>query len=266
MKKLISKDLFFYSIGCSFTWGHGLPFYRYATKNGWSNKERDLKKTWWASNVYMQPYPDYWMTVDDYVYQFENRYSGLLAKKLKCQYSSKMENAGLNSINFEYLNDVLHRHQQTIHDEKKLDFIILQLTMPERDRDNFPVIGTFKRGGVHITEPTPRHTLEEVIDWTISEVFKLNTRCKENNIELFVWSWPYEFNILSTEDFWVPIIEKDEICNSLEDLVYEGKDPSWEGNLPKKEYSIPLDAHPNLKCHKIICDSIYTKIKERGIA
>ena len=266
MKETKNKGLFFYSIGCSFTWGQGLPFYRYSEKNGWSNKERDLKKTWWASNEYHMPLPDHWMTTDDYVYQFENRYSGLLAKKLKCEYSSKMENYGKNSISFEYLDSVLHRNQESIYDEKKLDFIILQLTMPERDQEGLPGVSFFGGGGMRtISYSKPKSTLEEVIDWTISEVFKLNTRCEENNIELFVWSWPYEFNILSTEDFWVSIIDKDRIYNSLEDLVYEG-DPSAEGNFPKKEYSIPLDAHPNLKCHKIICDSIYTEIKERGIA
>jgi hypothetical protein len=240
----MNKDLFFYSIGCSFTWGQGLPLYRYAEKNGWSHKEEDLKDKWWLLNEY-GVYPDYWMTHNDFIYQFKNRYSGLLAKKLKCEYSSKLENGGQNDINLSYLNNiVLPKHRKSIHEEKKLDFIILQLTLPDREN----------QGSVR------QKSIDDIIDNTSTEVLRLNTNCEKNNIKLFVWSWPMGFESLSKEDFWVPLVYENKTYNSMEDM-----EAPFLPNRHRfeKKFLIPLDAHPNLKMHKIICDSIYKKIIER---
>jgi hypothetical protein len=85
--------------------------------------------------------------------------------------------------------DVWIENQQKNIDVK-LDFIILQLTAPERDK----------------------YSIEE----SAQRIIQLNTNCEKNDIKLFVWSWRRELaDKLDTKDFWIKLLYNDREYNSL---------------------------------------------------
>ena len=153
-----------------------------------------------------------------------------------------MWNYNLPPSNFESYKviDIWIENQQKNKDVS-LDFIILQLTAPERDL----------------------YSLEE----SAQKVFSLYNNCKKNNIELFVWSWRKELaNLLCEKDFWIHLYYDGKTYNSLEN--WQATFEPYRGDYPPlyiydekyKEFGIE-DKHPTKFVNQVVHDSILRKLK-----
>lgn len=225
----------FASTGCSFTFGQGLYW------------DRLIEKGYDVGN-----WPFEWpkirtmLTHHDLKYMKSFTYSYLLSKTLDCEYFTNpgdgMWNYNLPPSNFESYKviDIWIENQQKNKDVS-LDFIILQLTAPERDL----------------------YSLEE----SAQKVFSLYNKCKKNNIELFVWSWRKELaNLLCEKDFWIHLYHDEKIYNSLEN--WQATFEPYRGDYPPlyiydekyKEFGIE-DKHPTKFVNQVVHDSILRKLK-----
>ncbi len=231
--------MLFASTGCSFTFGQGLYWDRILERY---SKLRNWPYEWSKIRTML--------TVEDLKYMKSFTYSYLLSKTLDCEYITNpgdgMWEYNLPPSNFESYKviDVWIENQQKNIDVK-LDFIILQLTAPERDK----------------------YSIEE----SAQRIIQLNTNCEKNDIKLFVWSWRRELaDKLDTKDFWIKLLYNDREYNSLED--WQATFEPHTGEYPPlyiydekfNEFGID-DRHPTKFTNQVVHDSILKKIKDIGI-
>jgi hypothetical protein len=232
-------SMLFASTGCSFTFGQGLYWDRILERY---SKLRNWPYEWSKIRTML--------TVEDLKYMKSFTYSYLLSKTLDCEYITNpgdgMWEYNLPPSNFESYKviDVWIENQQKNIDVK-LDFIILQLTAPERDK----------------------YSIEE----SAQRIIQLNTNCEKNDIKLFVWSWRRELaDKLDTKDFWIKLLYNDREYNSLED--WQATFEPHTGEYPPlyiydekfNEFGID-DRHPTKFTNQVVHDSILKKIKDIGI-
>jgi len=231
--------MLFASTGCSFTFGQGLYWDRILERY---SKLRNWPYEWSKIRTML--------TVEDLKYMKSFTYSYLLSKTLDCEYITNpgdgMWEYNLPPSNFESYKviDVWIENQQKNIDVK-LDFIILQLTAPERDK----------------------YSIEE----SVQRIIQLNINCEKNDIKLFVWSWRRELaDKLDTKDFWIKLLYNDREYNSLED--WQATFEPHTGEYPPlyiydekfNEFGID-DRHPTKFTNQVVHDSILKKIKDIGI-
>ena len=234
--------MLFASTGCSFTFGQGLYWDRILEKY-----KDDWDSIRWSSDW---PKIRTMLSVEDLKYMKSFTYSYLLSKTLDCEYITNpgdgMWEYNLPPSNFESYKviDVWIENQQK-NTDVKLDFIILQLTAPERDK----------------------YSIEE----SAQRIIQLNTNCEKNDIKLFVWSWRRELaDKLDMKDFWIKLLYNDREYNSLED--WQATFEPHTGEYPPlyiydekfNEFGID-DRHPTKFTNQVVHDSILKKIKDIGI-
>jgi hypothetical protein len=262
--------MLFATIGCSFTRGERLFYHRYIDDDELSQKFRPtipiFGKVPDRDGSHMAV-----ATKQDKRFMLDISYTGLLSKRLNCEYFTK---SGDNFDNIDRHIPEWVEMSRTVP-ERKLDFIVLQLTEPQRDLKKFygddghefwDKLKSFS------TSPEEKkkllHHLEvEIPEQTVSKVLKTNKLCKDNDIDLFVWSWGCNSHrdgkielskMLKDEDFFVKI-------------EYEGKE-YISYNQMTKHYRVSInqvfdskDTHPNKFFNRVLYDSIIRKLKEKGI-
>jgi hypothetical protein len=274
------KIMLFATIGCSFTRGERLFYHRYIEDDKLSQF-----KSWshWKSVQSRSTIPIFGQVPDedghhmmtatqqDKRFMLDISYTGLLSKRLNCEYFTK------SGDNFENIDRYIPEWVEVSRTvtERKLDFIILQLTDPCRDvkyrhanGSLGDIYGTHQEFWEHFDKESPEekekllHYLEvEIPEQTVSKVLEVNKLCKDNDIDLFVWSWETELaKMLKDEDFFVPII-------------YEGKSYISYSHMRKwckhgvgfDQIFDSKDTHPNKFFNRVLCDSIIIKLKEKQI-
>ena len=249
--------MLFATIGCSFTRGERLFYHRYIEDDKLSQESRAIIPIFGQGT---EP-PENHMaiaTIQDKRFQLDISYTGLLSKRLNCEYFTK------SGDNFSNIDEHIPRWVEMSRTvlKRKLDFIVLQLTDTQRDIENHQEF--WDKMNSFSTSPKERdklwHHLDvEIPKETVDKVLETNKLCKDNDIDLLVWSWQDKLaNLIKDEDFFVPII-------------YEGKsyicyeDMRGEHNVGLDQIFLTEDTHPNKLFNIILCDSIIRKLKEKGI-
>ena len=260
--------MLFATIGCSFTRGERLFYHRYVEDDKLSLNTQAESKGRHIIPIFGQV-PDRdgshmaVATKQDKRFMLDISYTGLLSKRLNCEYFTK---SGDNFDNIDRHIPEWVKISRTVP-ERKLDFIVLQLTEPQRDlkkfyggdgREFWDKLKSFS------TSPEEKkklfHHLEvEIPEQTVSKVLKTNKLCKDNDIDLFVWSWTTPIaEMLKDEDFFVKI-------------EYEGKEYISYNQMAKyhnvslNQIFDSIDTHPNKFFNRVLYDSIIRKLKEKGI-
>ena len=261
--------MLFATVGCSFTRGERLFYHKYI------EDDEVLNRNDWqlgANNPLRVTIPIFGQIPDvdgkhmlaatqqDKRFMLDISYTGLLSKRLNCEYVTK---SGDNFGNIDETISSWVGMSRTIP-ERKLDFIVLQLTEPQRDIKQFyggengqEFWDTLKSFSTSPEEKKKLlHHLEvEIPELTVKKVLEANKLCKDNDIDLLVWSWTTPIaEMLKDEDFFVKI-------------EYEGKEYiSFE--QARKDYNVTLDqifisndTHPNKFFNRVLCDSIIKKLK-----
>lgn len=265
--------MLFATVGCSFTRGERLFYHRYVEDDELLDpKHMGLGNPLRKSIPIFGQIPDRdgnhiaVATKQDKRFMLDISYTGLLSKRLNCEYFTR------SGSNFGNIDDTLLRWVEISRTvpERKLDFIVLQLTDPQRDigmrdKKGDPDIGVFwdKLGSIS-TPPEEKkkllHHIEvEIPEQMVSKVLEANKLCKDNDIDLLVWSWQDELaEMLKDEDFFVPIIYDGKSYISYDDMrghYSVGFDQIFDSN----------DTHPNKFFNRVLFDSIIIKLKEKGI-
>ena len=264
--------MLFATVGCSFTRGERLFYHRYA-----EDDELLDPKHMGRGNPLRKSIPIFgqipdrdgkhmeFATQQDKRFMLDISYTGLLSKRLNCEY---LTHSGDNFSNMDRHIQNWVEMSRTIP-ERKLDFIVLQLTEPQRDLENGQEFWDKLRSFSTSPEEKEKllHHLEvEIPKQTASKVLKINKLCKDNDIDLLVWSWQDELaEMLKDEDFFVPIIYDGKSYISYEDMrglhpgalqeLFVGFDQIFDSN----------DTHPNKFFNRVLFDSIIIKLKEKGI-
>ena len=260
--------MLFATVGCSFTRGERLFYHKYVEDDELADPEHIGQ-----GNPLRAPIPIFGQVTDgdhmavatkqDKRFMLDISYTGLLSKRLNCEY---LTHSGDNFSNMDRHIQNWVEMSRTIP-ERKLDFIVLQLTEPQRDLKKFyggdgqefwDKLKSFS------TSPEEKkkllHHLEvEIPEQTVSVVLKINKLCKDNDIDLFVWSWTTPIaEMLKDEDFFVKI-------------EYEGKEYISYNQMAKyhnvslNQIFDSIDTHPNKFFNRVLYDSIIRKLKEKGI-
>jgi len=258
--------MLFATVGCSFTRGERLFYHRYVDDGELADPKRMGQ-----GNPLRLPIPIFGHVPDgggdhmavatkqDKRFMLDISYTGLLSKRLNCEYFTK------SGDNFANIDDHISEWVEISRNvpERKLDFIVLQLTEPQRNLKEF-----YDDDGQEFwdklesfsTPPEEKekllHHLEvEIPELTVKKVLEANKLCKDNDIDLLVWSWTTPIaEMLKGEDFFVPII-------------YEGKsyicynDMRGEHNVGLDQIFDSKDTHPNKFFNRVLCDSIIIKLK-----
>ena len=262
--------MLFATIGCSFTRGERLFYHRYVEDDELStiNERHNGKGT--------TPIPIFGQISDkdgnhmkhateqDKRFQLDISYTGLLSKRLNCDYITK---SGDNLGHLDCVIPEWVKMSRTIPG-RKLDFIVLQLTEPQRDLKEFygghDGQEFWDKLGSISTPPEEKkkllHHLEvEIPEQTVKKVLEANKLCKDNDIDLLVWSWTTPIaEMLKDEDFFVKI-------------EYEGKEHisynhmSAYASVSINQVFDSNDTHPNKLFNRVLYDSIIRKLKEKGI-
>lgn len=266
------KIMLFATIGCSFTRGERLFYHRYIDDDELSQKFRPtipiFGKVPDRDGSHMAV-----ATKQDKRFMLDISYTGLLSKRLNCEYFTK---SGDNFDNIDRHIPEWVEISRTVP-ERKLDFIVLQLTEPQRDLKEFygddgqefwDKLKSFS------TSPEEKkkllHHLEvEIPEQTVSKVLKTNKLCKDNDIDLFVWSWGSQFHpergielakMLKDEDFFIPIIYEEKSY-----ISYTHMRKSCRQGVGFDQIFDSKDNHPNKFFNRVLCDSIIIKLREKQI-
>ena len=262
--------MLFATIGCSFTRGERLFYHRYVEDDELStiNERHNGKGT--------TPIPIFGQISDkdgnhmkhateqDKRFQLDISYTGLLSKRLNCDYITK---SGDNLGHLDWVIQEWVKMSRTIPG-RKFDFIVLQLTEPQRDLKEFygghDGQEFWDKLGSISTPPEEKEKLEhhlevEIPELTVKKVLEANKLCKDNDIDLLVWSWTTPIaEMLKDEDFFVKI-------------EYEGKEHisynhmSAYASVSINQVFDSNDTHPNKLFNRVLYDSIIRKLKEKGI-
>ena len=262
--------MLFATAGCSFTRGERLFYHRYVEDDVFLDNGR-IREDLAEGNMHNVPIPIFGQVPDrehmetatyqDKQFMLDISYTGLLSKRLNCEYFTK---SGDNFGNIELIKEWVEISRTV--PERKLDFIVLQLTEPQRDLDRYWENSQefWDRLGSFSTSPEEKrkllHHLEvEIPEHTVSKVLEVNKLCKDNDIDLLVWSWTSSIaEMLKDEDFFVK-------------MEYEGKEYISFQRMEKdcsvtlRQIFISTDSHPNKFFHVVLYDSIVRKLKESGI-
>ena len=183
--------MLFATIGCSFTRGERLFYHRYI------EDDELLDQYMGQRNSSRHPIPIFGnvpdvggghmaiATIQDKRFMLDISYTGLLSKRLNCDYFTR---SGDNFANIDEHISKWVKMSRTVP-ERKLDFIVLQLTDPQRDLENGQEFWDKVRS---ISTPPKEkdklwHHLDvEIPKETVDKVLEANKLCKDNDIDLFV--------------------------------------------------------------------------------
>lgn len=243
--------MFFGSVGCSFTRGERLFYHRYV----------DSPHTDRANIPIFGQLEDVnhmkIATVQDNRFMLDHTAVGLLSKKLNCDY---LHQSGDNFGNYKTLSEWIDLTNKT---ERKLDFIIWQLTDPQRDLDDDSLFWS-KLNSISTSleekEKLLHHLEVEIPEKTIGHITELDKKCKENDIDLFVWSWQDEIaKLIKNKDYFVKLIHGKEWYRSFIHIEKVNKLKVSLNKIFNTE-----DAHPNKFFNEMLYNSLLIKLRQRG--
>ncbi len=236
--------MLFATIGCSFTQGERLFYHK------WSEEMKDAYK--FIQKGEIEPSILWQLTTwGDWEYMRNISFSGLLSKTLNCDY---LTYTGSNNSNINYAIPTWVETSNKF-DYRKLDFIVLELTDPQRDIDS-------RYGDEELTKEEFVNMVEgKLLEDTIQEVKEVNKLCLENGIDLLVWSWQNELaELLKDEKFFIKIQYEHKEYISFEDAKRE---------LPVALHQALVDdgvtdGHPSKFFNQLLHNSIVSKLKSMG--
>ena len=190
-------------VGCSFTRGERLFYHRYVDvnenghfipKDSPYSGELEIPKTHrgFRANIPIFGKVDdsnhmAIATIDDKRFQLDHTAAGLLSKKLNCEY---FQSSGHNDGNHNQIKEWIDLSNKG--SERKLDFIIWQLTDPQRDLED--VTNFWSKLNSISTPPEEKeklwnHITNEIPQKTIGHIVELDKKCKEIEKKLFWNGW-----------------------------------------------------------------------------
>jgi hypothetical protein len=221
-------------IGDSFTWGQGLH-YRFLMENkGWSATQcnKFYKSRTRFENLGFE--------VDEF--RKQNGYPALVAKYIDTPFQIlNLENGGDNKRMYDTLQNI--RYMCTYIN---IALIVIQFSFPSRSIS-------------HGIEPK-RETIEEHIDHQINRIAEFMSRTK---IDWLGMSWECSMGDRLKElypDNHIPILYKNKEYNSFE---FTGRKELWELTIAADTNSEITDDHFSMYGHKVIADSVISKIYSR---
>jgi hypothetical protein len=243
-----------FAVGCSFTWGESLQFFSGLDSVVWKEKRPS--------------FPDAEKTLDEAQLNFikENRYPALLSKKLGVDYVTQSKNGGTN-------NESLLKAQYFYANEenrKNYKHFVIQVTHFSRD----PIIFKLPNGEIipisDITSIRKEFDLFEMDDSKIlydSYLYfydKLYDFIKTlNDVNVYIICYPYDSvdTLLShpLNQYLVKLNYKGMMYTSTSHLVKDNPLLEIQHYFAKQNFN-KGDNHLTLEGHKIISDSIYSRI------
>lgn len=197
-------------------------------------------------------------TIEDKRFQLDLTAAGLLSKKLNCEY---LQSSGHNDGNHNQIRKWIDLSNRV--SERKLDFIIWQLTDPQRDLDD---VGNFWDKLNSISTPPEEkkklwnHITNEIPQKTVGHIVELDKKCKESDIDLFVWSWQDDIaKLINNEDYFVRLVHGDKWYRS------HGHFYETSGlNVQLDQIFNVEDSHPNKFFNEVLYNSLLIKLRQRG--
>lgn len=245
-----------FAVGCSFTWGESLQFFS------------ELDSVVWSE--YRQSFPDTEKTLDDAQLNFikENRWVAQLSKKLDVQYITQAKNGGSN---FQSLLKAQHFYKQE-QNIKNYKICILQITQFSRDPiycktpddEYIPILdfGAFA-SDFHILNVKNEDIIVDSYTYFYDKCFDFFVKLESMGITPYIFCYPFD----SVEPLLNHKIKKYHIelkyhnkeYNSTDELVTDYPIFKIENYFAKNNLN-KGDQHLILHAHKIIADSIYSRI------
>ena len=261
-------------VGCSFTRGERLFYHRYVDvnenghfipKDSPYSGELEIPKTHrgFRANIPIFGKVDdsnqmAIATIDDKRFQLDHTEAGLLSKKLNCEY---FQSSGHNDGNHNQIKEWIDLSNKV--SERKLDFIIWQLTDPQRDLED--VTNFWSKLNSISTPPEEKeklwnHITNEIPQKTIGHIVELDKKCKESDIDLFVWSWQDDIaKLIKNEDYFVRLVHNDKWYRSFNHF----KDTS-KLDVELSQIFNTEDNHPNKFFNEVLYNSLLIKLRQRG--
>lgn len=261
-------------IGCSYTWGQGLYYY---------SKMETLRFPPHAT------FYDSWLTNAHRNYMYAHRFGRLVASHFGTFEIIRSGNGGCDEQSITFLDVALDKKNQhewnyttERYDPSEVGYVIFQTS--HFLRNHFRVVIEGKDEYVNLTPENyevaqklmKEHNFDDVnqlLDFYIKDYFE---KIKNKFIELE--SKGIKCRMLCWYDYYIKYIEQDDYMKDrFIPLLYDGKSfntiddlMSYNTNLIiKSDHEFfgdnpPDDAHPSKKCHRIIADSIITKIESES--
>lgn len=245
-----------FAVGCSFTWGESLQFFSGLDSVKWKKVRPQ--------------FPDAFKTLDEGQLNFikENRWPAQLAKKLNVNHITQAKNGGTN-------NQSLLKAQYFYNNPENLKnykTFIIQITDFSRD----PIIFKLPNGEtIAISDASIIREEQEIFglynddimfdsyEYFYNKLYEFILELEKSNIKVFIICYPKESvkPLLNhnLSKYYVPLIYNDMEYTSTADISIH------HPQLVISNYFAPLgwnhgDNHLVLEGHKIICDSIYSRI------
>lgn len=219
-------------LGDSFTWGQGLHYYYLVENEGWTwdDCEQYLTNVKHFESLGFKP--------DEY--RKQNNFPYLVGKELNLPIiTPRAENGGDN-----YEIYKVSKNTDLFVTNTNIDYVIVQ----------------FSAGGrslVHGSDENPHDSIDKFLEHEIDRIaYELNKK----NLKWYGISWFIEHGQIMKEKYpnnHIPILYKGEEFDAFE---FE-KQPELRNLIIQYTQNIP-DGHFNLEGHRVIADSIITKIKE----
>lgn len=245
-----------FAVGCSFTWGESLQFFS------------GLESVIWKE---VRPsFPDAEKTLDEGQLNFikENRWVAQLAKKLGVEYITQSKNGGAN---FQSLLKCkyFYQHEENI---KKYKICILQVTQFSRDpivcktpdgeyisvQDFSTMVSDF-----NILNVKNEDIVADSYTYFYDKCFDFFEKLESLGVTPYIFCYPIESvdSLLKHKinKYHVKLKHGDGEFNSTDELVKKYPLLTIENYFAEKNLN-KGDVHLTLDGHKIISDSIYSKI------
>jgi len=252
----MTKENNIFAVGCSFTWGESLQFFSGLDSVVWKKVRPQ--------------FPDAFKTLDDGQLNFikENRWPAQLAKKLNVNHITQAKNGGSN-------NQSLLKAQYFYNNTENLKnykTFIIQITDFSRD----PIIFKLPNGEtIGISDSSIIREEKEIFglanddiifdsyQYFYDKLYEFVLELEKSNIKTFIICYPKDAvePLLnhSLSKYYVPLIYDSIEYSSTDDIS------KHQPQLVISNYFAPQnlnygDNHLVLEGHKIICDSIYSRI------
>jgi hypothetical protein len=245
-----------FAVGCSFTWGESLQFFSGLDSVVW----KEIRPS----------FPDAEKTLDNAQLNFikENRWVAQLAKKLGVEYITQSKNGGTNlqsllKVKYFYENE---------ENVKNYKICILQITQFVRD----PIMYKFPDGeyialqdvatlmaDFDILKIKDKDIVMQSYQYFYDKCLEFFERLKKKGVTPYVICYPKDSSdVLQRHDLFkyhIPLTYNNESFNSTDELCAKYPILVIENYFRDKNLN-KNDNHMTLDGHKIISNSIYSKI------
>jgi len=260
----------FTSFGCSYSYGAGLYYHEWLKDKPKGYQIPHRHDSWVRHHELISS--------SDHRFREDYRFLGLLSNELGMDFYDNSAPGGNNTNIIESsLRFVRNGAMDINNDEvidRKIEFVLVQLTDPTRDY--------IEPTQIELREWDKYKSFEEHFDEHMNNLVRkidiLYEDCKKLNIKLYVFSMEGGVGIkLINKEYFIPILFDNKEYDSIDNLKMEKNGiPNSNGQLiwtMGKNINVPLlmcdelhqygvrDTHLGLNGHKIVKDSIMTKIR-----